>query len=120
MARVTFVLALAGHLVALYAPATPAGVGLPGLDKIVHATIFAAVAVTGLWAGLPRVPLLAALVVHAPLSEVVQAGWLADRGGDPLDVVADLVGVSVGALLVALLAARVGPHRPARERTMEP
>ena len=72
------------------------GVGVPGADKAVHLLLFAALAATArLRFGGAR-SLLAALVVYAVVSEVVQALLLARRSGDLLDVVADLLGVALG------------------------
>jgi hypothetical protein len=72
---------------------------VPHLDKIAHAVAFAAVAWTGLRAGVPARWLLPALVLHALVSEMVQGELLARRSGDPADVLADLLGTLAGALL---------------------
>ena len=96
--RTAFGLALAAQLVVLYWPRGVSAGGLPHVDKAVHVAIFAAVAVTGLRAGLSRVLVLGGLAAHAPLSELLQAVVLPDRGGDPWDVLADLLGVGLGAL----------------------
>ncbi len=63
-----------------------------GADKIVHAALFAGLAVTGLRVGVP----LWLVVGYAPVSELIQASVLPNRSGDPWDVVADLVGVTLG------------------------
>jgi hypothetical protein len=39
------------------------------------------------------------MAVHAPLSEVVQGALLADRSAEGPDVIADLAGVALGALV---------------------
>ena len=70
-------------------------------DKIVHATMFAALALTGALAGVPMRALAAALVVYAGLSEVLQAVLPIDRDGDWHDALADVIGVAIG-LLIAL------------------
>jgi len=103
--RVLFAVAVVGQLVVLYWPRpVPAG-GLPYLDKAVHLAVFAAVATTGLRSHvLPAPWLIGLLAVHAVASEVLQAGVLPARSGDPWDVVADLAGVAVGALAAAVLA----------------
>ena len=94
--------ALVVQLLVLYAPDPGTGGGaLPGLDKLVHVAVFAAAVWTGRAAGLPAVPLVAALAVHAGVSELVQGALLPGRDGDPLDVAADLVGVALGAVLPA-------------------
>jgi VanZ family protein len=97
--RAVLALAVLVQLVVLYNPTQPSVGGLasvPGLDKLVHATVFALVMVAGRRARLPRLPLLVLTVVQAPVSEAVQAGLLPHRSGDPFDVVADLVGCLLG------------------------
>ena len=79
------------------APSLPTG-GLP-LDKLVHVLVFAVPVVALVAAGAPRVWVVAVMAVHAPLSELLQSAVLADRSGEPGDVVADLVGVAIGAWL---------------------
>jgi hypothetical protein len=101
--RLAFAAAVALHLAVIYAPQAP-GVpaGLP-VDKVVHAVVFGMVLWCGHRAGVPLLPLSAVLVVHAPVSELLQAAVLPDRSGDPWDAVADVMGV--GLAFVAL-------HRP--------
>ena len=97
--RALLVLAVLLQLVVLYDPTQPSVGGLsgvPGLDKVVHAGVFALVMVAGRAARLPRPWLLLLTVVQAPLSEIVQATLLVHRDGDPWDVVADLVGCLLG------------------------
>jgi hypothetical protein len=96
----------------------------PNVDKVVHIGIFAAVAFTGLQVRLPLRWLATALVVHAVSSELAQHWLLPDRSGDPSDVVADLVGVTLGAAL-GVATARAGGswrhdragHRDRADRT---
>lgn len=97
--RAVLALAVLVQLVVLYNPTQPSVGGLasvPGLDKLVHASVFALVMVAGRQARLPRLPLLVLTVVQAPVSEAVQAGLLPHRSGDPFDVVADLAGCLLG------------------------
>lgn len=89
------------QLVVLYAPSTRGPGTFPGADKLVHATVFAAVGFTAVRAGWPRVPVFGVLVAHAVISEVVQHLVLPGRSGDPLDAVADIVGAGIGVLLAA-------------------
>ena len=77
----------------------PTGAGsepFPGADKVVHLLLFALLAASArrrFGSG----PLVLALVaVYAVVSEVVQGLALAERSGDPLDVVADLLGAGLG------------------------
>jgi hypothetical protein len=104
--RVLLGCAVVVQLVALYWPRQVGDGGVPGTDKVVHAALFAAVALTGRFAGVPVRWLVGLLVGHAVVSELVQALLLPVRSGDPWDVLADVVGVAVG-----LLAARAAGAR---------
>ena len=86
------------QLVVLYAPRAPAVVtsGLP-LDKVGHAIVFALPTVALIAAGLPRGWVIGLMAAHAPVSELVQQQLLGARSGEGWDVVADLVGVGIGA-----------------------
>ena len=100
---VVAVAAVALNLVVLYAPRAPsvsAG-GLP-LDKLVHVLVFALPTLALVRAGLPRFWVVVAMSMHAALSELVQHLWLGHRSGDAGDVVADLVGVALGAAVVRM------------------
>jgi VanZ family protein len=92
--RLAFVLVVIVQLVVLYWPGAPSTGGVP-IDKVVHATVFGAVLWVGARAGVPFRPLLAVLVGHAVVSELIQHYLLSGRTGDPLDVVADLAGVLI-------------------------
>jgi VanZ family protein len=98
----------------LYAPRAPAvdTGGLP-VDKLVHVAAFALPTAALIAAGLPRGWVIGLMAVHAPLSEVIQGALLADRSAEGADVVADLVGVALGALMVRRV------HRPG-ELELEP
>ena len=87
--------AVAVNLALLYWPRAP-GPGVPELDKVVHLATFASVSWAGLRAGLPARWWLPLLAGHAVLSEVLQHALLPYRSGDPLDAVADIVGVLAG------------------------
>lgn len=99
------------QLVVLYVPRVPdvGAVGVPGADKVVHAAVFAAVTLAALRATLPAVPVLALVAAHAPVSELLQHLVLPGRSGDPVDVLADLVGVALGATTAWWLAVRAAP-----------
>ena len=92
--------ALVLQLVVLYAPRTPAvdTGGLP-VDKLVHVLAFALPTAALIVAGLPRTWVIGLMAVHAPVSELVQGALLADRSPEGADVLADLVGVALGALV---------------------
>jgi len=84
-------------LVVLFLPEAPdGGVELPGADKVVHLLLFGLLATTALRRFGPRPGLLPALAAYAVASEVGQALVLPGRGGDVVDVAADLTGVAVG------------------------
>lgn len=99
LARVVFAVVVLGHLAVLYAPRAPSGGGVPGLDKVVHLAVFAAVVWAGRRAGVGTAALVVAALLHAPVSEALQHWVLPGRSGDPLDAVADVAGVALGALL---------------------
>ena len=105
------VAAVVVQLVVLYAPSAPSTGGAPLVDKGVHLLVFLVPTVLALRVGLPPRRVVALLATHAVLSEVVQGAVLPHRSGDPLDAVADLVGVGLGAMLV-LARRRSGGARP--------
>lgn len=92
----------------LYRADAPAAAGaLPLADKLGHVLIFAApAALAVLLGGRAGRIVLAALVLHAPLSELLQHALLGGRSGDLVDVLADLFGVALGVWLGAVLAGR--------------
>jgi hypothetical protein len=94
-----FAVSVVVQLVVLYVPRAPSTGALP-VDKVVHATIFGLVLFTGARAGLRVWPLAGVLAVHAVASELIQHFVLANRSGDPRDVVADLTGVLIVILLL--------------------
>lgn len=96
LTRVTFAAAVAVNVAALYWPRGVSGGDVPGADKVVHLLLFAAVAATGVRAGVPVRWLAGLLAAHAVCSELAQHWLLPLRSGDPWDAVADLVGAAVG------------------------
>jgi hypothetical protein len=90
--------ALIVQVVVLYSPSAPAGPQIPGLDKLVHISVFAVPALAALMAGISAPWVLGILAVHAPASELIQHFALPGRSGDPLDVMADCAGLALGAL----------------------
>ena len=92
-------------LVVLFAPAsaTPS-TWPPGVDKVVHLALFAALAWTGRRANLPVPALAVGLVAYAVGSEVLQGLLPIGRSPDPLDAVADTIGVAVGLVAARRLA----------------
>lgn len=94
-------LAVGINLAVLYAPRAPAVAtgGLP-VDKIVHAVVFALPTVALARAGVPRGWAVGLMALHAPVSEAIQHNLLSDRSGELGDIVADLVGVGIGAAIL--------------------
>ena len=88
------VVAVLLQLVVLYSPSGAGSPALPHVDKLVHAAVFALPVFFALLARAPRPAVVTAGLLHAPVSEVVQARLLAERAGDPWDVVADVVGIA--------------------------
>jgi VanZ family protein len=96
--RVFFALVVVASLWVLFSP----GSDTPSVaisDKLVHATLFAALAITGALAGVRVLALAPALVAYAGLSEVLQATLPIDRDGDWHDALADTIGTVIGLLL---------------------
>jgi VanZ family protein len=83
-------------LYVLFAPSAGGAVLFPGADKLVHLALFALLAATTRWRFGGAAGLLAAVAGYAVVSELVQALVLAERSGDVLDVLADLVGALAG------------------------
>lgn len=94
--RTPFVLVTLLSLWTLFSPGPTVPEGPPYGDKVVHALLFAALAVTGRQAGLRPVVLLAALVVYAAGSEVLQSVLPINRIGDVLDATVDVLGAVLG------------------------
>lgn len=108
LAWIAFALALLVQLAVLYSPSTPDGTPqVPGLDKVVHATIFLLPALFGVLAGIRPLRLGVVLVAHAIASELAQHLLLPERSGDAWDAVADIVGVVVG-IAVGIVVLRRG------------
>ena len=125
VARIVLVVAIGIQLWGLYAPDVPGGADLPGADKVAHVGMFALVMAAGVAAGVPARPLALVLVLHAVASEAAQAVLISTRAGDPLDAIADVVGVGVGWLAGHPFAPRVRrpvptPRRRARPTTAPP
>ncbi|NEK57584.1 VanZ family protein [Geodermatophilus sabuli] len=106
LARGAFAVAVLVSLAVLFAPGDGVPSAPPGVDKVVHLALFAALAVTGLWAGVRPAVLAALLVLYAAGSEVVQALTPLERAGSVADWAADVVGVVAGLLLWAGLHRR--------------
>lgn len=112
-ARTLFLLLVLASLAAFLTPGPDVPRGGPN-DKVVHATIFAVLTLSGLLAAVPRVRLGVGLAAYAALSEVLQATLPIQRDGDWRDWVADVTGVLL-ALLLGWALAMVAQRR-ARDR----
>lgn len=96
--RTPFALVVLVSLWVLFSPGSTVPAGPPYSDKVVHAALFAALALTGSWAGVrPRV-LLVGLAGYAAGSELLQAVLPIHRDGDLADAAVDLLGVVLGLL----------------------
>jgi hypothetical protein len=114
------VLAVALQLWGLYRLAgPPQQPWFPLADKLEHAVAFALPVMLILLAAALRRPLgwqwpspvtqavvVGVFAAHAVVSELIQHVWYRHRTGDPLDVVADWVGVAGGVILLRLILPR--------------
>ena len=104
LSRGAFAVAVLVSLAVLFAPADDVPFAPAGVDKLVHGSLFAALALTGRWAGVARVVLAPTLVLYGAASEVLQG--LIGRDAAVGDWVADVVGVLLGLLVWHLGAVR--------------
>jgi VanZ family protein len=105
LSRGAFAVAVLLSLAVLFAPPSDVPYAPVGVDKLVHASLFAALALTGRWAGVSRVVLVPVLVLYGAASEVIQG--LIGRDAAVGDWLADVVGVLLGLLAWLWLARRV-------------
>ena len=98
LSRGAFAVAVLVSLAVLFAPADDVPWSPPGVDKLVHLLLFAALAASGRWAGVRAAVLAGSLVVYATVSEVVQGLSALERSASVADWVADVVGVLAGLL----------------------
>ncbi|NUS43992.1 MAG: VanZ family protein [Mycobacteriaceae bacterium] len=99
MRALPFVAVVLVSLPILFAPASDVPTAPPGADKLVHLALFAALAITGSLARIPRTPLAATLAAYALGSEILQAALPLHRSFSLADVAADLSGLAFGLLL---------------------
>jgi len=108
------IVAVVVQCIGLYGPpGPPAAPGLP-VDKVEHLLGFAVP--VGLFVAARVNPwwVLGLAVGQAVTSEVVQGLLLPDRSGDPLDLLADLVGIALGWAVPTVLVRRRGRPAPTR------
>lgn len=82
--------------VILFAPGDGEVAPFSGSDKVVHLLLFAALAASTRWRFGSALAGLAYVAAYAGISEIIQAVALPGRSGDPVDVLADLVGATIG------------------------
>jgi hypothetical protein len=104
LSRGAFAVAVLVSLAVLFAPPDDVPFAPPGVDKLVHAALFAALALTGRWAGIGRTVLAPVLVLYAAVSEVLQG--MIGRDAAVGDWVADVVGLLLGLLVWQLAGDR--------------
>jgi hypothetical protein len=107
LSRGAFAVAVLVSLAVLFAPASDVPYAPAGVDKIVHVSLFAALALTGRWAGVSRVVLVAVLVLYGAGSEVLQC--MIGRDAAVGDWLADVAGIFLGTVVWHWLARRVAP-----------
>jgi hypothetical protein len=96
LARGTFAVVVLISLAVLFAPESDVPAAPPGVDKAVHLLLFAALAVSGRWAGIGWRVLSSLLVLYAAVSEVLQGVTPLGRSASVADWLADVVGVLLG------------------------
>ncbi len=106
LSRGAFAVVVLVSLAVLFAPADDVPFAPPGVDKLVHAALFAALALSGRWAGIGRPVLGVLLVTYAAVSEVVQGMTALNRTASVADWVADVAGLVVGLVLWEVLSRR--------------
>ena len=106
LARGTFAVAVLVSLAVLFAPQSDVPAAPPGVDKIVHVLLFAALAASGRWAGVGGRVLAVLLVLYAAVSEVLQGVTPLARSASVADWLADVVGILLGLGLWGLLSRR--------------
>ena len=104
LSRGVFAVVVLVSLAVLFAPASDVPSSPPGVDKIVHASLFAALALSGRWAGVGRAVVAGGLAGYAAVSEVVQG--MIGRDAAVGDLVADVAGLLVGLLAWQWIADR--------------
>ena len=106
LSRGVFAVAVLVSLAVLFAPPADVPSSPPGVDKVVHASLFLVLAVTGRWAGVGRGVLAGVLVLYAAVSEVVQGMDVVARSASVADWLADVVGLLAGLTLWAAVSRR--------------
>jgi VanZ family protein len=111
LARGALAVAVLVSLAVLFAPASDVPSSPPGVDKVVHLSLFLALGLTARWAGVGRQVTAISLLLYAIASELLQGTDLVGRDTELLDGVADAVGVLLGLVLWELSSRRRGDTR---------
>jgi hypothetical protein len=106
LSRGAFAVTVLVSLAVLFAPASDVPLAPPGVDKLVHLLLFAALAVSARWAGIGWSAAAGLLVPYAAVSELLQGLPQLGRSADVLDWLADVVGILLGLGLWQALAGR--------------
>jgi hypothetical protein len=106
VARGAFAVVVLVSLAVLFAPASDVPAAPPGVDKLVHGVLFAALALSGRWAGAPLGALACLLVAYGAGSEAVQGLTALARSASVTDWLADVTGVLVGTTVWELVTRR--------------
>ena len=109
LSRGVFAVVVLVSLAVLFAPASDVPGAPPGIDKLVHAGLFAVLAVTGRWAGIGARALVLSLIGYAVASELIQGFTALARTASAADVLADVAGIALGLLGWSLLSRRTPP-----------
>jgi hypothetical protein len=103
LSRGVFAVVVLVSLAVLFAPGPDVPAAPFGVDKVVHVSLFAALAVSGRWAGIRRGVLATLLPLYAAASELLQGIPALQRDASLGDLVADVCGVLGGLVLWHLL-----------------
>lgn len=107
--KTIFWIAFAASLILFFTPIRADVGGGYGLDKDVHAAIFAAMVYSGMRAFSDKKTLaVVCLAVYAYAVEYVQGKYFPLRHFDWLDITADIVGLIIGLIFYAIFTYRTG------------
>jgi len=104
LSRGALAVAVLVSLAVLFAPASDVPSSPPGVDKVVHLSLFLALGLTARWAGVRWQVTAVSLLLYAAVSELLQGTDLVGRDAELLDGVADTAGVLAGLLLWELVS----------------
>ena len=111
LSRGVFAVVVLVSLAVLFAPASDVPSAPPGVDKLVHGALFAALAASGRWAGCGAAPLGGLLVGYAVVSELIQGLTPLARSASVADGLADVLGIALGLVVWGRLGRRTTPAR---------